>query len=72
MSKITTAVQVIYKIMYNFKIIEYFFLLINSKIKKRVLVFGIIIYEKIKMNGRLAHAGTRTRKPIATGAIVNC
>ena len=42
--------QVKYKIISNLKIIEYFFLLINLRIKKnnRVLVLGIIIYEKIK------------------------
>ena len=38
-----------YKIIYNFKIIEYLFLLINLKRKNpSVLVFGMIIYRKIK------------------------
>ena len=43
--------QVKYKIISNLKIIEYLFLLINLKVKKKkhsVLVFGIIVYEKIR------------------------
>ena len=41
--------QAKYKIISNLKIIEYFFLLINSKIKNpSVFVFGINIYGKIK------------------------
>ena len=41
--------QLKYKIISNLKIIEYLFLLINLRIKSNsVLVFGIIIYGKIK------------------------
>ena len=41
--------------------LEYFFLLINLKIKENsVLIFGMIIYGKVKRLMKVADAGTRT------------
>ena len=62
--------QLKYKIISNLKIIEYLFLLINLRIKNNsVLVFGIIIYGKIKKVDKSSPmpAGTRTRADKNTG-----
>ena len=43
-NRVLYSIQEKYKIVYNFKTIEYFFLLINLKINASILVFGMIIY----------------------------